>query len=1105
MPMNRTLSCTSCQTELLVGARFCIACGSKALLHCAACDSDVPVAALHCPSCGAALGSARAQASVERRQVSVMFCDLVGSTAIAVRLDPEDTREINLAYEQTCLDIVSALGGFISRYEGDGIVVYFGYPKAREDAVESAVRAGLAIAAAVPRLSNPHGVELQVRVGIATGLVVVGDIVGSGPSRQHQVVGETPNLAARLQALAEPGSVVISESTRRLVGERFRLRDLGTHELKGFAEPVPAWAVTDTLAAASRFRGMHRRASRDLLGRGRDAEALLACQRAAWAGLGQAVLISGEAGIGKSHLVSWLAGRLAGHPHVKLQYQCSLYHQGSALHPVIAQLGHASGFEPADDGARRLDKLEALLSRAGPEGAADAPLFAALLSVQGESRYAPLSMGSEEQRRRTLDALLRQLEGLARRQPVLVVFEDLQWADATTLELLGTLLERIASLPVLALLTCRPEFRAPWAQQGKVSTMALGRLEAADARAMVERLAAAAGALDDAVVAGLVDRSDGVPLYIEELTKSVLDAAAGSGQGPIPASLRDSLAARLDRLAAVRELAQIGAAIGRDFSFELLRAVSAREGHALADAALEDAMRQLQDAGLLARREGAADHAYRFRHALVQQAAYDTLLKSRRQAIHLRIAEALRADFARQAEQEPEVLAHHYTHAGAVDQALVWWQRAGEWAVGRSAYAEAASHLQRALDLALALPAGPVQRSTLLGLHITLGQVMIASRGYASPESLHSFRQARRLVTEIEDASQRYSVYYGLWAGSHVRGDLVPMREMSDAFLQEVRDCPGTPQAGIAQRIAGTTCAFEGRFTAARHHLELALAGYDPQRDRPLALRFGHDVGVAAESYLALSLWPLGQTRRAHELADAAIEHARHSGHAPTMAYSRAYRCIFEALRQDAAAAAPHAQALLELSQQHGMQWWLASGIFFNGWTRWHLGDVQQGIAAMRRGMELCREHGLSMPPLVFESLMAEAELHTGMAEEALARLEQMVLRVRRNGEHWLEAEILRRRGELMGRLVPSAADRAAAVLREALEVARGQQAQAFELRAALSLARLQHGNGGIEPGTRSELGRLCEALDASALAGGLGSQDLPELKEARAFLAVVA
>jgi class 3 adenylate cyclase/predicted ATPase len=1007
--------------------------------------------------------------AAERRHLTVMFCDLAGSTALSARLDPEDMREVIRAYQDACSGAIARYDGFVAKFMGDGILAYFGYPRAHEDEAERAARAGLEIAAAIAKLETRARDALQVRIGIATGLVVVGDLVGEGSAREQAVVGDAPNLAARLQGLAEPGSIVVAASTRRLLGDLFRLRDLGLHRVKGLADPVEAWVVEGMSLSESRFDAAHTARLTGFVGRESESALLLDRRRLAWQGEGQIVLISGEAGIGKSRFAAWLAEQIGDEPHTRLRYQCSPYHRDSALYPFIAQLERAARIGAEETPEWKLDKLEALLAMATSRVKETAPLFASLLSIPLGSRYPALGLSPAQQRRQTLSAILDQMEGLARQKPMLVLFEDAHWADATSLEVLDLGMERVRRLPVLFLITFRPEFEPPWKGLPNVTGVGLGRLDRGQIETLVETVTGGRK-LPSEVMAQIVAKTDGVPLFIEELTKNVQESGLLIEDGDhyrldgplpplaIPATLQDSLMARLDRLAPVKEIAQIGAAIGREFSYALLSVVAGRD-----EASLKSALSQLEDAELLYRSGAAPDARYSFKHALVQDTAYESLLKSRRQVLHRRIAETLREKFANTAAAEPELVAHHFTEAGLTEPAIEWWGTAGDQALHRSAFKEAIAHLGKAIEmtekLAAATPTAP-QCSERLRLQIAYGNALISARGYQAWETTAAFARARELAANIEDSAERYSAYYGAWASSYVRGELAPMREIAEEFLRDAECRPGLPEASVANRVFGGTCWFQGDFVAARRHLEQALAGYDPKRDCGLAFRFGQDVVVSAMINLAHVLWPLGELERARRLVEEALALAMQSGHVPTMAYGQYYKCLFEAVARDAARAMPHADALVSLSREHGLPFFLTSGTFYHGWTDWHAGNREGGMAEMRQGIALAREHGIGLTMPLYGLLLAEAEAEVGQVEASLTRLDDLLTEIERTGQRWIEAQLNRMRGELLIWHKPAETAAAEGAFMRSLAVARRQQTKTFELQAASSLARLWRSQG---------------------------------------------
>jgi class 3 adenylate cyclase/predicted ATPase len=1070
------------------------------------------IAALAVPSVAAAAAErldelsfpaagASAEDGAERRQLTVMFCDLVGSTALSVRLDPEKLRGEIRAYQNAVSGVVARYDGFVAKFMGDGVLAYFGYPRAHEDDAERAVRAGLEIEAAVASLETRGTEPLAVRIGIATGLVVVGDLVGEGSAQEQAVVGETPNLAARLQALAEPGQIVLAGATRRLIDDLFRLRDLGRQALKGFAAPVEAFAVEGVTVTESRFEAARRRLT-DLVGRAAESALLRDRLREAWGGAGQIVLLSGEAGIGKSRLAAQLAAEVANEPHTRLRYQCSPYHRDSVLHPFVVQLGRAARLAPDDPAEMRLDKLEAILVPAPI--AETAPLFASLLSIPTGERYPPLALSAAQQRRLTLAALLDQLEALARQKPVLMLFEDAHWADATSLEVLDLTVERVRALPVLVLITFRPEYEAPWTGLSHVTGIALDRLAPAEVETLAEHVAGRP--LPPAVTVQIVAKTDGVPLFVEELTKTVLESGllvAGpqgwhlDGSLPpfaIPATLQDSLAARLDRLAPVKEIAQIGAAIGREFSYPLLRAVAGRD-----EPALRVGLAQLEEAELVFRSGMPPDARYTFKHALVQDTAYETLLRSRRQILHRQIADVLRAEFRAAATAEPELVAHHLTQAGLDEPAIEWWGKAGDQAVRRSAFKEAAAHLGKAIELADKLAATAPSAAPVndrLRLQISLGNALIWAKGHQAPETSAAFARARELASRAQDATGRFSAYYGLWVGHLTRGEPAPLREMAELFLREATAQPDCPEALIAHRISGFTCFYFGDFAGAHDHYQKSIELYDPARHGGFINRFGEDPRTAAGIIDAITLWMLGRIDKALRLADRALTDAKSAAHAPTIAHALAYAAFLELFRRNPETVATYSQAFADIVSRYDFAAARAGlAVFFQGWAKSSDGGDESRLAEMRRGLTIYRGQGRVwlMPNLA--AALAEAEAGAGEIDAGLRRLDDALAELERTEQRWYEAELHRIRGEILLKRDPVNTAAAEQSFQTAIAIAQSQKAGSFKLRAALSLAKLYRA---------ANRGADAHAVLAPTVEGFPPTQQFPELAEAQALLSAL-
>ena len=739
---------------------------------------------------------------------------------------------------------------------------------------------------------------------------------------------------------------MVSEATRSQLGQMFELEDLGLHALKGFDKPVRAWRAREDTGAASRSETLYAGIVTPLVGRDEELNLLVHRWRQSEAGEGRIVLLSGEAGIGKSRLLAGLEERLASEQRVSLRYFCSPHHQESPLYPVTARMEREAGFVRGDSAQDRLRKLELILAPAQPTPD-EVALFAALLSIPTSGRYPAQDLSPQQRKVRTSAALMRRLSNLALREPVLILFEDAHWSDPTSIELLDAVVEQVPALPVLLIVSYRPDFVAPWFDLPNVSLMALSRLDRRDATAL------AAQVVKDHVLASpLLDRiviqSDGVPLFIEELTRAVLEAPELNVLGArlaIPDTLQASLMARLDRLPGGKLVAQIGSVIGREFSHMLLASAAGMQ-----DADVTGGLNQLSASGLLFQRGTPPDAVYTFKHALVRDVVYASLPKGPRQRFHRSIAEAIEDQFPERAETEPEVIAYHFTQAGMSGTAVTWWSKAGGLALQRSAFVEAIAHLERALELSRELDNSQEQRIARLRLQISYGNALRVARGFAAPETKAAFAQARDLAGTIDDAPERLSADYGLWSASFQSGDLSAMRELADAFQRNVEGRSELPESGIAHRIDGMTCWFAGDFLNARRHLELALASYDGERDRPLAYRFGQDLAVPAMAYLAMTLWQLGIGDGAQRLAEETITYALRTGHIPTIAYAYLHGSFFEMVRHDHLRCGQLVRIYLDLAREHGMPLWLANGAFHEGWVRWHAGDRDRGRRRCMKG-----------------------------------------------------------------------------------------------------------------------------------------------------------
>jgi len=1041
----------------------------------AALGASAPTAAVT-----AVVSGASAPADAERRQLTVMFCDLVDSTSLAARLDPEDLREVIAEYHRAVAAAVAQLDGFVAKYMGDGVLVYFGYPRAHEDDAERAVRAGLGLIDAVGRL-DVRSVELQARVGIATGLVVVGDLIGEGSAQEQSVVGEIPNLAARLQALAGPDAIVIAAGTRRLVGDLFEYRDLGAVKVKGVAAPVPAWQVLRSSAVASRFEALRGSALTPLVGREEEIDLLLRRWTRAKVGDGQIVLITGEPGIGKSRITVELEERLHAEPHLRLRYFCSPYCRDSALYPFIDQLWHAAEFARADPPAAKLAKLEAVLTTAAPLGD-DVALLADLLSLPASKRHPLPDLSPQRKKERTLEALIRQLEGLACRQPVVMIFEDAHWIDPTSRELLDLAVECVRNLPVLLIVTFRPEFQPPWTGQAQVTTLTLNRLDRRDRTALVTQIAGVK-ALADEVVGQIVDRTDGVPLFVEELTKSVLE----SGVTPrgIPTSLHDSLMARLDRLGPMRRVAQIGAAIGREFPYSLLRTVSA-----VSEDELQSSLARLVTSELVFQRGTPPDALYVFKHALLQDVAHSSLLRGARQQLHARIAEALEAQSPETMENQPELLAQHCAEAGLGDKSVAYWGKAGRRSAARSAMAEAATQFQKGLEQLALLPNNFERQRQELEFCSGLGAVLQAVKGHAAPETGRAYARARGLWEQLGFPSEFLRVPYGQSRYHAVRGELDCALRLDEDLLRLSRQRNDSGGLVLGHYSFGRDLLLVGRFGLSRSHLEQALAFYDPSTHRSLVHQAGFHPHVDSQAALGIVLFCLGFPDQALTQSNAAVEEARRQAHSPSLAVSLNMSTLPLWLVGDRVALEARADEMAAVAAEQGFSSWRAIGTIYRGWGMVENGDVMEGISLLQSGSLASRATGAEVWIPYHTAILARAYEIAGQIDEAVTQLDDALPTVERTGVCWLAAELHRHKGQMLLRQGHS--EVAEELFRRALRIAVEQEAKLWELRAAVSLARL-----------RRDQGRRAEARDLLAPIYGWFTEgfDTADLIDAKALL----
>lgn len=1039
--------------------------------------------------------SAPRQGEAERRQLTVMFIDLVGSTELSQRLDPEEMRGVIRDYQNAVSAEITRHDGRVAKLMGDGVLAYFGWPQAQEDDAERAVLAGLAATKATAMLTTPRGEPLAARAGIATGLVVVGDLIGEGSAREEAVVGETPNLAARLQTLAEPNTVLIADTTQRLVAGLFDMIDLGSRELKGFAAPLRAWRITGEAGAEDRFDARHG-ALTPLVGRAVELDLLLQRWQQVRVGEGQTVLLSGEPGIGKSRLIAALLDRLSTEPHARLRYFSSPHHMNKALHPVIRQLERAAGLGRNDSAQTKLDKLEVLLRPAVSDIAEVIPFLAALLSIDTAGRYAPLKLTPQAQKARMLTALIQQIDGLASRQPVVMLVEDAHWIDPTTSEWLGMLIDQLEDLRVLLIVTFRPEFQPHWTLFSHVTALSLSRLGRDQGSAIIDHVAGGK-TLPSEVKTQILAKTEGVPLFVEELTKTVLESGLLVDKGDhyvlsgplpaltIPSTLQDSLMARLDRLAPIKEVAQTGACIGRVFQHRLLAAVTGSH-----DAWLEDALRQLENSELVFRRGVPPEATYTFKHALVQDTAYQSLLRSRRQQIHANIALTLESKFPETAEAEPETLAHHYTAAGLTAQAVPYWLKAGQQAMRRSANLEAMAHLGKGLELIATLPQSENRLRLEINLQTALGVTMMVTKGWGAPEVLQAFSRARMLCGKLGDKNQLFVAIRGEANYHMISGNLRAADELGHQCLELARASGDADLLLEAHHQLWATKFYMGDYAASETHVDAGMATYDPEQHHRLTYIYaGHDPGICCRNFSVDLLWLRGYPDQALERARETLSLAERLSHPLTLVQAQSSFSQVHLLRGEAEEARRAVEKWGALSKEFVLAQMISQARFHLGWALTEQGLVEEGLREMREGIAATMATGAKYIIQTYLCVLARACGEGGDAGEGLVILERAFGIVAESGSKYQRPELLRVKGELLLRLDPRD-DAAESWFREALTTARDEGTKSLELRAAFSLARLYRAQA------RNDEAREVLYPVYSWFAEGLDTRDLVDARE---------
>ena len=1010
--------------------------------------------------------------SAERRQITVMFCDLVGSTSLSERIDPEDLRAIMHGYQTAAGAVIERYDGHVAQYLGDGLMTYFGWPTAHEEDAARAVRAGLDIVAAVKTVALPASVTgvlttLQVRIGIATGPVVVGETGDGDASLPKHAIGETPNLAARMQGVAGADEIVVAPATYRLLGSEFDVEDLGERTLKGVAEPLRLWRVKGLGSIRDRFEAARSGHLTPFVGREEEAAILMRRWQQAKTGEGQVVLLSGEPGIGKSRISAELGRLVAVDDHIRMRFQCSPFNTNSSFYAFTSQFERGAGIEPHESADEKLDKLDGFVRRAGNIMETALPLLAEMLQISTGDRFPPLGYSPQRQKTETIKALGEQMTGLAAQRPVLILLEDVHWIDPSSLETLDYLIPLVEGTRVLFVVTFRPEFHPPWTGAAHVTLMALNRLAQRNAESLVKRVTGGRS-LPEAVLRQIIDKTDGVPLFVEELTKTVVESDIIEANddayvlaGPvldlaIPSTLRDSLMARLDRLPEVREIAQMASCFGRDFTFDLLEAIAPADGRNL-----ESALQQLVDSELVLRKGTGRDAHYSFKHALVQDAAYESLLSETQRRLHGQIADVLAKRFPEATQAGSEVLARHLSAAGKTQEAIEQWAAAGTDSTRHFANKEAIAHFTKALDLLATLPNSTDRARQELRIRATLGPAILASIGWSAPEAAANYERARTLCDEVGEAPELFSVLWGIWLYSMTgKGSQHALGVLDQ--MARVKSEPDDVERVMQQHHASwTNYIWHGEHATGQQHARDGLALYDADQHRTQALRYGgHDPRVCGLGQAGLSLWLTGQPEQSKRHAEQSLAAAEDLGHPPSTAHAHLWACFINRFYGDTALVEHHADIISETALQQTLGLYGAFADMMGGWAMAANGRIEQGAARAQRGFTGYTRSGTAMGPAYFHSLIAEVSHLAGETGEALRILANAHTLSRETGDIFWDPELYRLQGALTLAGDPGQTATAERAFEDALASARDQSAHALELRAATSLARLWRDQG---------------------------------------------